>query len=763
MLFLTLALGIFTIIKGLKKENIIWFIFTITIFLWSLGVGVVCYTKDIHVAEWWLKYIYFVGLIFLAPVFQHFCLTVIGEDKKHEIYQIICYLIGLVCVIETFSGKLTKIITTTVFKYYPGIIFPMYFIFLLLFIWCTIYGFIILFKGLKKFKDVNIKKQQIKVFIISTLIGYAAGVTAFLPTFGMPVIPAGIFIFGFFNFVITYAIIKYKFFDIQTITHKTAGWLISSSLVIIPMFLFIFYARNILRTMTGWQLTIFAIAVIYLYVAYYRYIQPAIDQFFQRKKYNYKDLLVKIHAESSMTLDLQHLINNLKKKLIQTLYVERLFIALRRAEDENVFNLYCCENINNIDLARYDVVFKYISNHKELLETEQIKADFKYNEIKKSYLKYSLEYEIEITIPILLEKEVIGIIGVGKRKNLKPYNREDIDFLKDLGIQTGVYLYNALHHKDLVDLKNTLEQKVIERTRQLEKANKQIKASSEQKTLAFINISHEIKTPLTLISNYLEKYLKKHKTTDELEVARQNVNKLKRDIINVLDFEKLSKEMPYYDHSQNTELSGIIERNVFQFKEIAERKGINLRYDIAPNIYSKIDPSSFESIVNNLISNAIKFTETGDIYINLKMKNKKIELIISDTGIGIPREMLGNIFKPYYQISHKKSNIQGMGMGLNIVKKILDKAGGMIFVDSEPGKGTAFKIILKRYFLKDNDKVQYLSNNDKIITNEFTDIRIKEIKFDIDKNTILIAEDNPQMLSFLLNESFFGLQYILCV
>ena len=100
------------------------------------------------------------------------------------------------------------------------------------------------------------------------------------------------------------------------------------------------------------------------------------------------------------------------------------------------------------------------------------------------------------------------------------------------------------------------------------------------------------------------------------------------------------------------------------------------------------------------------------------MENKEIELIISDTGIGISKEMLGNIFKPYYQISHKKSNIQGIGMGLNIVKKIIDKVGGMIFVDSEPGKGTTFKVMLKCYFLKENDKVQYLSNNDKIITNE---------------------------------------------
>ena len=88
-----------------------------------------------------------------------------------------------------------------------------------------------------------------------------------------------------------------------------------------------------------------------------------------------------------------------------------------------------------------------------------------------------------------------------------------------------------------------LEQKVNERTRELEYANK-------QKTDAFINISHEIKMPLTLISNYLDKHIKKYKKTDELEIAIQNIDKLKRDIKNVLDFEKLDKDMPHYDHLQ---------------------------------------------------------------------------------------------------------------------------------------------------------------------------------------------------------------------
>ena len=200
-------------------------------------------------------------------------------------------------------------------------------------------------------------------------------------------------------------------------------------------------------------------------------------------------------------------------------------------------------------------------------------------------------------------------------------------------------------------------------------------------------------------------------------------------------------------------LSNIAERNVFQFKEIADRKGFGLKYDIAPNIYSKIDPSSFDSIVINLISNAIKFTDSyGEINAILKADNNEIELLVNDTGIGISEEMQEHIFKPYYQISHKKSNIQGIGMGLNIVKKIVEKVHGKILIDSKPGQGTSFMIILNRYFLKGNDKVQNLSNNEKIITNELNEAELKEKKFDKNKNTILIIEDNLQMLSSLQND-----------
>ena len=300
-------------------------------------------------------------------------------------------------------------------------------------------------------------------------------------------------------------------------------------------------------------------------------------------------------------------------------------------------------------------------------------------------------------------------------------------------------------YNELNLLKSTLEQKVTARTRELEEAN-------EQKTEAFINISHEIKTPVTLIYNYLDKHLKNNKSTEELDIALQNAKKLKRDITNVLDFSKLEKNMAAYDHSKISDLSQIIEKTVYQFKEFAFRKGIDLICEADPNIYVKIDPDAVSRILNNLIDNAIKYSEPdGSISVSLTTDGNNTVMSVNDTGIGIPEEMLEHIFKPYFQVSRKKSNIQGIGMGLNIVKKLIDAVDGKISVVGRPEKGTSVKVIFNRYFLNKNDRLSTIDVEDLNYENP-VDFVLKISGFDENKKNVLLVEDNRSMLAYIHNE-----------
>lgn len=296
-------------------------------------------------------------------------------------------------------------------------------------------------------------------------------------------------------------------------------------------------------------------------------------------------------------------------------------------------------------------------------------------------------------------------------------------------------------YKKLQVLTEELEEKVIERTAQLEETNK-------QQMDFFINLAHEMKTPLTLISNYLTSYIKNNRHSPELDVIKYNFEKLKNDMVNFLDIEKLKKKKAFYDHELTANVSLLIESKIELFKSSCQKKQIAIYSQIEKNVYSKIDPLAVDRIINNLVDNAVKYTqEKGSISITLRRDAGKAILMVNDTGIGIAEKELDTIFKSYYQIQHKKRNIQGMGMGLNIVSLLLDDVHGSINVESEVDKGTTFTVTLDACEA-DNDvdmsRPEYIEPNFDVNV-----IELSEETFDKNKSTIFLVEDNGNMLAYL--------------
>lgn len=276
-----------------------------------------------------------------------------------------------------------------------------------------------------------------------------------------------------------------------------------------------------------------------------------------------------------------------------------------------------------------------------------------------------------------------------------------------------------------------------------------LKEINVRMTKFFINFAHEIKTPLTLIRNYLGKYILKTSPSIELDVIKNNFDKITRDVVNYLDSEKLKMGKIFYNHSQIINLSDILIDKIELFKSIAENKKIIIETDIEYDIFIKSDPYAIDRIINNLIDNAIRYTnENGFIKIILQSEKDKIRFITEDNGIGIEEEQKNNLFFPFYQLSHEKRNIQGIGMGLNIVKQILESLEGEIDIESEPGKGSKFYVTLKKHILKPDDVIQSDLNYSKPI-DDFSKIEVKKIKPIIGRSNILIVEDNIKLLNFL--------------
>jgi len=362
-------------------------------------------------------------------------------------------------------------------------------------------------------------------------------------------------------------------------------------------------------------------------------------------------------------------------------------------------------------------------------------------------------YKDRVNTIILLSTFLIGAYFIFNAiQNLIDINNFYTNNFIFVGIVVFVFAY-VLSKKfnkefeELVDLKNNLEKKIKLRTQELETAKQLIERESQRKSTFFINIAHEVKTPLTLIDNYLDKEINKRGTSEALAVVKNNVIKLKNDIINLLDIEKINRGNIIYKHNNVVDFSFILKNRSLLFSEAAQKKDIIINTEIQKNVFIKIDPYALDRIINNLIDNALKYTNNGgNIFIGLSIVNNVINFTVEDNGVGIPKKDLKHIFKPFYQISSKKKNIQGVGLGLAIVKSIVDEVCGELSVMSEVSKGTKFVVTFKNH--KPRSEAEIVKDI-PYVTPISVIQDIKEIEYSKNKNTILIVEDNMQMLSYL--------------
>jgi len=221
-----------------------------------------------------------------------------------------------------------------------------------------------------------------------------------------------------------------------------------------------------------------------------------------------------------------------------------------------------------------------------------------------------------------------------------------------------------------------------------------------------VNISHDLKTPLNVISataqlvsvfcksGSLEK--KKNSVIEYIDSIKQNCYRLSKMINNIVDLSKI--EAGFFKlNLSNDNIVEVVEEIVMSVTNFTKSKGLNIIFDT--NIEEKImacDSEKIERIILNLISNAIKFTEDGDeIFVDVKDKNEFVEISVKDNGIGIEKENLDMIFDRFKQVDKSLSkNAEGTGIGLSLVKSIVELHGGSIYVESEVGKGSKFTVIL---------------------------------------------------------------------
>ncbi|QNN24104.1 response regulator [Planctomycetales bacterium ZRK34] len=317
---------------------------------------------------------------------------------------------------------------------------------------------------------------------------------------------------------------------------------------------------------------------------------------------------------------------------------------------------------------------------------------------------------------------------------------------------------------ELLAARDELELRVEERTRDLTEAKTAAESANRAKSEFLANMSHEIRTPMTAILGYtdiiLNESIDRYQQHTALDTIRRNGNHLLRIINDILDISKIEAGRMVVEHI-DCDPRQVVEEVASLMMVRAQERGVEFHIDFATSIPKTIssDPTRLRQILVNLMSNAIKFTDRGSVRLTVKLGsinakgNQTLLFEVVDTGIGISKEQLDSLFKPFSQADASMTRqYGGTGLGLTISNRFAEMLGGTIRVNSTQGVGSRFTLILDigpldKLCLIDPKQIDF----DMVHKNEPQDANMSQLQ-----GRILLAEDGPdnqRLIRFILQSA----------
>ena len=330
-------------------------------------------------------------------------------------------------------------------------------------------------------------------------------------------------------------------------------------------------------------------------------------------------------------------------------------------------------------------------------------------------------------------------------------------------------IVRAYWTKNRMNMELSRQKKKLEEQRdQLISLSKQLEEATHAKLVFFTNVSHDFRTPLTLVADPVEQLLEDKALTPRqqslLKVVHKNVYILLRLVNQILDFRKYENDKLELVRA-NMNLRVQLQEWSHSFQTLALKKHIHFVLEVnddRADYLMAVDAEKMERVYFNLLSNAFKFTpENGTITVTLSTLTKEeggryARLVVADTGSGISVQHIRHIFDRFYQID---VNHAGSGIGLALAKAFVELHGGEITVDSVEGKGTVFTVDIPMTLVEEPsaDLVQEPRITQQTVVEELEDMETEEQIPDENKECILIIDDNADVRDYvksLLKEEY---------
>lgn len=466
------------------------------------------------------------------------------------------------------------------------------------------------------------------------------------------------------------------------------------------------------------------------------YLQAIVRDITERKRSEQlQDAIYKISQSTHYVKDLDHLFPEVHKIISKFINAKNFYIALYDQQNDLLSFPYFVDEFDEKPApqkAGRGLTEYVIRSEKPGLITPEVFEELMDAGEVERVLTDSIDW---LGVPLKTTEKTIGAIVVQTYTESIRYTEEDREFLTFVSEQIATAIDRTKAHEELIKAKEKAEE------------------MNKLKTSFLANMSHELRTPMVGILGYTE-ILKQEVVDPELREMSEEVNLSANRLLETLDLIlDLSKVESSKSEVQNSlvNVGEAVVSYVKSFQKIASKKNINLKIVIKDEqVYSLLDDRILRSIVNNLVSNAIKFTEEGSVTVEVDKNNNKAFITVTDTGIGIPENSREIIFDEFRQVSEGLNRgFEGSGLGLHITKRFLELMNGTISVNSQVGEGSVFKVSFPLHKFEKQIVVTSSEQNrkDTSISNK------KKVKFDENLSDILLVEDdmsNAGVIEYLL-------------
>ena len=559
--------------------------------------------------------------------------------------------------------------------------------YLVLFVLSAILSFIISYRE----ASLEEEKRQIKWIFYGLFVGLVPFILLYqLPlAIGInPLLPEELSsaFFIFIPLAFAFSIVKFKLMNIELVINRS---LVYSMLTVFTVSIYLFSVYTLgdilSKFFSARETTVSLIGALVAAVAFNparKKIQAFVDKAFFRTNYDYRKSILSFNEKAHKMASSDHLTDFFLLKIKSILSLEHIgiFIYLLIAGKQKLLIAKNGkENLASLSSLSFDS--EKIFAKKRAVRTEE-DMDFS----KEPLLE---EKNLELIIPIFFRSaDLAGFLSLGKKKSGERYTRDDLELLLTITRELALNMERI-----------RLQEEVFEERAE----RKKLDEINRLKTEFISSVSHELRTPMSSIRGLAEvlqagKIKDKAKQNELISLVADESARLSRFLHNILDFGKIERQTKTYIF-QNAEIQPVVRETVKLFLYRLKSEGFVLQTNLSENpLLLEIDKDAVKQALTNLIDNAIKYSsDEKDIVIQVVEKEKQVEIKVKDKGIGIPSKEKEKIFEGFYRHAEaSRHNPKGAGLGLKIVKHIMEAHKGEVKVESKSSRGSTFSLIFPK-------------------------------------------------------------------